>query len=80
MLGTLIGIIFALIIAGVVYWALQQLLELIPMAEPFATLVRVLMVVILVIIVLWVCAELLGLMGIHVRTVQILGITGNFLT
>lgn len=66
MIGTLIGIIFVIIILGVLWWAIQQLLPLIPMAEPFRTIVRVLMVVVLVIVVLWVIASLLGVGGIHV--------------
>lgn len=66
MLGTLIGIIFVLIILGVVWWAVQQLLPLIPIAEPFRTIIRILMIVILVLIVLWVIATLLGMAGIHV--------------
>jgi hypothetical protein len=66
MLGTIIGLIFVCIIAGVVYWAIQQLLPLIPIAEPFATFVRVLMVVLLVVFVLWFVTILLGLAGIHV--------------
>lgn len=66
MLGTLIGIIFVLIILGVVWWAIQQLLPLIPIAEPFRTIIRILMIVILVLIVLWIIAALLGMAGIHV--------------
>lgn len=69
MLGTLIGIIFVLIVLGVVWWAVQQLLPLIPIAEPFRTIIRVLMIVILVLIVLWVIAVLLGFAGIHVPMV-----------
>jgi uncharacterized membrane protein YwzB len=68
MIGSLIGIIFALIILGVLWWAAQELLRLIPMGEPFATIVRVLMVVVLVLIVLWVLSLLLGVAGIHVQT------------
>jgi hypothetical protein len=68
MIGTLIGIIFLCIILGVIWWAAQQLLGLIPLAEPFATIVRVLMIVILVLIVVWVLITLLGMAGIHVNT------------
>lgn len=68
MIGTLIGIIFLCIICGVLWWAVQQLLPLIPIAEPFATIVRVLMVVILVVIVLYAIAAVLGAGGIHVST------------
>ena len=66
MIGTLIGIIFLCIVLGVIWWAVQQLLPLIPMGEPFATIVRVLMVVILVLIVLYVIIILLNAGGIHV--------------
>jgi uncharacterized membrane protein YwzB len=68
MIGTLIGLVFFLIIVGVIWWALQQLLALIPLAEPFATLVRVLVVVIGVIVVLYIAAALLSLAGIHVNS------------
>ena len=67
MIGALIGLVFALIILGVIFWGLQQLLALVPLAEPFATIIRVLMVVLLVIIVIWVAIVLLGMAGIHVR-------------
>lgn len=64
MIGTLITIIFALIILGVLWWAAQQLMALIPIAEPFKTIIYVLMVVILVLIVLWVIWTLLEMSGI----------------
>lgn len=66
MLGAIIGLIFTLIILGVIWWAAQQLLALIPLAEPFATIVRVLIVVLMVIIVLYVLMIILGFAGIHV--------------
>ena len=66
MIGTLIGIIVVLIIVGVVWWAIQQLLPLIPIAEPFLTIIRVLMMVVLVLIVLWIILQLLGAAGVHV--------------
>jgi hypothetical protein len=65
-IGALIGIIFVLIIMGVVWWAIQQLLPLIPLGEPFATIIRILMVVILVLVVLWIIIVLLGVAGVHV--------------
>lgn len=68
MIGTLIGIIFVCIVLGVMWWAVEQLLPLIPIAEPFRTIIRVLMIVVLVIVVLWVIAQLLGAGGIHVST------------
>lgn len=63
MIQTLISLIFTLVIVGVVFWAVRELLRLIPMVEPFTTLVRVLVVVIAVIIVLWVIAQVLNLAG-----------------
>ena len=65
-IGTLIGIIIALIILGVLWWGVQQLLPLIPLPEPFVTIIRVLMTVILVLIVLYVILVLLGAAGVHV--------------
>ena len=66
MIGALIGIIFALIILGVLWWGIQTLMALIPIAEPFKTIICVLCVLILVVIVLYVIAMLLGMAGIHV--------------
>jgi hypothetical protein len=63
MIGALIGIIVVLIICGVAWWAIQQLLPLIPLGEPFATIIRVLLVVILVLIILWVILQLLAMAG-----------------
>ena len=60
MIGTLIGIIILLIVVGVIWWAIQQLLPLIPLPEPFARIIHVLLIVILVLIVLYVILILLG--------------------
>jgi len=67
-IGVLISIIVTLIVLGVVWWAIQQLLPLIPISEPFATIIRVLMTVIMVLIVLWVMLALLGYAGVHLAT------------
>lgn len=66
MIAALLGIIFTLIILGVVWWGVQTLMGLIPIAEPFRTIIYVVTVVIMVVIVLWVIASLLGIAGIHV--------------
>ena len=60
MIGTLIGIILTLIILGVVLWAVQQLLPLVPLPHPFGVIINVLITVIAVIIVVWIIAGLLG--------------------
>jgi hypothetical protein len=66
MIGTLIGIIFALIVLGVLWWAVQQLMALVPIAEPFRTIIYVVSVIIMVLVVLWIIIVLLGMAGIHV--------------
>jgi len=67
MIGTLISIIITLIVVGVIWWAIQQLLPLLPLPEPFRKIIYVLLVVVLVFIVLWVILTLLGAVGgIHV--------------
>lgn len=66
MLGAIIGLILTCIILGVILWAAQQLIALIPLAEPFQTIVRVLFVLILVLIVIWFLTVLLGFAGVHV--------------
>ena len=60
MLGTLISIILTLIVLGVIIWAIQQLLPLVPMPEPFARIVNVLLIVVVVLVVVYIIAGLLG--------------------
>jgi hypothetical protein len=60
MIGTLVSVILMLIVLGVILWAVQQLLPLIPLPAPFATIINVLIVVICVIVVVYVIASLLG--------------------
>lgn len=66
MVGTIIGIIITLIVLGVIWWAVEQLLPLLPLPAPFAQIIRVLMIVLLVFIVLWVIVTLLGSSGVGV--------------
>ena len=66
MLGSVIGLLLLIILLGVVWWGIQQLLPLIPLGEPFRTIVRVLLVILLAVIVIWVIIQLLALGGIHV--------------
>jgi len=65
MIGTLISIIVTIILVGVIYWAITQLLPLIPLPEPFARIVHVLLMVLLVLVVLYVILMLLGAAGVH---------------
>jgi len=67
MLGTLIGIILALVVLGVLWWALQKILAVFPIAEPFRTVIYVVCVVVAVLIVIaYVVVPLLHMAGIHV--------------
>lgn len=65
-IGALIGIIILLIILGVLWWGIQQLLPLIPLPEPFRRIIYVLMVIIVAFIVIWIILMLLGAVGVHV--------------
>jgi len=60
MIATLIGVIILVVITGVVYWAITQLLPLIPLPEPFARIVHVLLVLLLVLVVLYIILMLLS--------------------
>ncbi len=66
MIGTLIGLLFVCIVAGFIIWAVQQLLALIPLGEPFATLVRILIYAIILVVVLYAISVLLGMIGVNV--------------
>lgn len=70
-MGTVIGLIFAMIILGVLWWALvQKLWPLVApyVGEPFNTFIYILIVILFVVICLWIATQLLGLAGIHVNT------------
>lgn len=60
MIATLISVILLLIVVGVVLWAVQQLLPLIPLPAPFATIINVLIIVIIVLVVVYIIGDLLG--------------------
>jgi hypothetical protein len=60
MIGTLISVVLTLIVCGVVLWAVEQLLPMIPMPAPFAQIIRVLIIVIVVLVVVYIIASLLG--------------------
>ena len=67
-IGTLIYIIIVLILVGLAWWAINQLLPLITqyLPEPFARIIHVLLVVILVLVVLWVILIILQAVGVDV--------------
>ena len=60
MVGALVQILLLLIVLGVIIWAVQQLLPLVPMPEPFQRIVQVLLIVVVVLVVVYVIGGLLG--------------------
>ena len=44
LIGALVGILFVLVLMGVFFWAIQTVMERIPTAEPFKTIVYVVLV------------------------------------
>lgn len=69
MLGALVGLIFLLIIAGFIWWAVvTKLFPLIApyIGEPFMTFIQIIIAFIVLCLVLYVIAVMLGFAGIHV--------------
>jgi hypothetical protein len=64
MIGALFSILFVVIVLGILWWAAQRLLPLIPLGEPFRTIVYVLMVVIVALVALWVVWQILAATGL----------------
>ena len=67
MIGTLVGLLISLLIMGLLWWAAQQLLALVPLAEPFATLVRIVLVLIVAFIAIYFFIQILGMAGVGVH-------------
>jgi len=63
MIGTLISVVLLLVVLGVIIWAIQALLPLIPLPAPFHTIINVLLTVIVVLVVVWIIAGLLGVVS-----------------
>jgi hypothetical protein len=75
MIGAVIGLILLVVFLGVVFYCVQMLLPLIPLAEPFATILRVLVILLVAIVVIYVIIVLLGMAGVHVPTFGSLPLT-----
>lgn len=67
-IGTLIGFIIWCLFAGFAFWAAQQLIGLVKIAEPFATLIRIALYGIALLIVVYALTILLGMIGISIPT------------
>ena len=67
--GSLIGFLLILLVLGVLWWIVKdKLLPMLPVAEPFSTLIQIVLVLILLFIVVWAIIWVVGLAGIHVPT------------
>ena len=53
MVGLIIQLIIALLILGIIWWAIEQLLPLIPLPAAIAQVVRVLLILLLALIILF---------------------------
>lgn len=59
MVDVLIHLVVLLLIIGVIWWAVETILPLIPLPAPIATIVRVLLVVIFAILIIYALVPLL---------------------
>lgn len=53
MIETLITVILYLVVAGLIWWAVSTIINVIPIPEPIRTVINVLMIVVLVLIVIY---------------------------
>jgi len=67
MISAIVGLMILVVVLGVLFWGIQQLLPLIPMAEPFRTILRVLTVFLVAFIAIYFILQILGMAGIHVQ-------------
>lgn len=65
---SIIGLIIALVVIGVLIWAVQSILAVLPVAEPFKTVIYVLIVVLAVFILLNYLGFLGGSLGLGCGT------------
>ena len=59
MIDVLIHLIVVLLICGVIWWALEAILPLIPLPDPIRQIVRVLLIVVMAIIIIYALLPLL---------------------
>lgn len=53
MIETLIAIVIYLLIAGLIWWAVSTIINVIPVPEPIKTVINVIMIVVLCLIVIY---------------------------
>lgn len=60
MINALVGVLVALLIAGLLYWAITTILGVLPIPEPIKTVVNVILIVIICLICIYALVPLLG--------------------
>jgi hypothetical protein len=63
MIGALISAVLLLVVLGVIIWAVEALLPMVPLPAPFHAVIRVLIIVICVLVVVYVIAGLFGVVA-----------------
>lgn len=66
MISSVIGIIFLLIIVGILWWAVTELIALLPLPSAIQRAIYILGVVLIALLVIYVIIVILGIVGIHV--------------
>lgn len=66
LIGVLIAFIIVCLIAGFLFWAIQQVMALVSVAEPFRTFIRIALAAIVLLLVIWFILIVLGMAGVHV--------------
>lgn len=61
MLGNLIYVILLVVVLGVLVWAIQQLVPMLPMDARFHRIIQVLLTVVVVLIIVYAIAALFGI-------------------
>jgi len=67
MIATVIGVIFLLIVVGILWWAVTELIALLPLPAAIQRAIYILGVVLIALLVIYVIIVILGIVGIHVN-------------
>ena len=75
MIGTLISILVYLLILGIVWWAVNQILGILApyIAEPFMSIIRVILILILALILIGLLLQVIGIggsFGVHLPMIR----------
>lgn len=63
MISALISVLIYLIIAGLIWWAVSTIINVIPLPEPIKTVVNVILIVVLCLIVIYALLPLIPQIG-----------------